>query len=433
MLRMLETLARRDARLPTASTISAVFPAPVFVGDACAVSTEDAKQNKLHVLARVGETVVVDARIELGGSRSPARLASSVTTEGKRHCRLWLRDEMRSASGEVRASSRVAEIARAFPETTKWLGVGPVIGLMCVSKLVGMECPGRHSILAGFDVALTAEAAEPRLAYRVARFNQQFGSLKIDVDGFGMRGNVQALAANPPVAQLPISELREKVGGDEFRGQSALIVGGSRGLGEVTAKLIAAGGGIPVITYAAGQQDAERVADEIRHAGGRCEILRYNVLAPAGPQLRSLNNVVSSLYYYATPPIFPRHSTTFDLEKLEGFLKYYVKGFDGLCRALLKPGKALAVFYPSSVAIDEKRAGMREYAEAKAAGEALCAQLSASFLTVRIVVERLPRMLTDQTATPVPTKTADAVQILLPIIRKLCALSLEASHRDSRT
>ncbi len=431
VLRILEALARVKPGLPAASKISVSFPAPVFPGDSCAVSIEDASQDRLRVRARVGEIVVVDTRVELGSPHDLSTIAGPLRTEDTRHCRVWSLHDMASASGVVLASSGAAEIARAFPKITKWLGVGPVMGLMCVSKLVGMECPGRYSILAGFDVALAADALQPRLAYRVLRLNQQFRSLKIDIDGFGMHGNIQALATNPPVAQVSMSELADKVGCDEFRGQRALIVGGSRGLGEVTAKLIAAGGGVPVITYATGKKDAERVADEIRHAGGRCEILRYNVLTPAAPQLRLLKLGVSSLYYYATPPVFVRNSTTFDPERLSTFERYYVKGFDGLCRALLRSSRSLAAFYPSSVAIDERRPEMREYAEAKAAGEALCAHLSATFSSVHLLVERLPRMLTDQTATPVPTKTADSVEILLPIIRKLSALSADASHNDS--
>ena len=435
VLRILEALARVKPGLPAASKISVSFPAPVFPGDSCAVSIEDASPDRLRVRARVGEIVVVDTRVELGSPHDLSTIAGPLRTEDTRHCRVWSLHDMASASGMVLASSGAAEIARAFPKITKWLGVGPVMGLMCVSKLVGMECPGRYSILAGFDVALAADALQPRLAYRVSRLNQQFHSLKIDIDGFGMHGNIQALAANPPVAQVSMSELADKVGRDEFLGHRALVVGGSRGLGEVTAKLIAAGGGVPVITYATGKKDAERVRDEIRHAGGRCEILRYNVLAPAAPQLRLLKRSVSSFYYYATPPIFGRlsgqHSATLDPARLSTFARYYVKGFDGLCRALLKNGKDLAGFYPSSVAIEEKRPEMREYAEAKAAGEALCTHLSATFSSVHILVERLPRMLTDQTATPVPTKTADSVETLLSIIRKLSALSADASHNDS--
>ena len=48
-----------------------------------------------------------------------------------------------------------------------------------------------------------------------------------------------------------------------FAGQRSLIVGGSRGLGEVTAKIVAAGGGYPVITYMESKDEAERVAAEI--------------------------------------------------------------------------------------------------------------------------------------------------------------------------
>ena len=73
-----------------------------------------------------------------------------------------------------------------------------------------------------------------------------------------------------------------------FAGQRSLIVGGSRGLGEVTAKIVAAGGGHPVITYRDSQHEAERVAADIRGAGGQCEILRYDALAPAAEQLEGI-------------------------------------------------------------------------------------------------------------------------------------------------
>jgi NAD(P)-dependent dehydrogenase (short-subunit alcohol dehydrogenase family) len=39
---------------------------------------------------------------------------------------------------------------------------------------------------------------------------------------------------------------------DEFAGATALIIGGSRGLGELTAKLLAKGGARILITYATG-------------------------------------------------------------------------------------------------------------------------------------------------------------------------------------
>ena len=42
----------------------------------------------------------------------------------------------------------------------------------------------------------------------------------------------------------------------EFANVRALVIGGSRGLGEITAKIIAAGGGDVWITYRRGKEDA---------------------------------------------------------------------------------------------------------------------------------------------------------------------------------
>jgi hypothetical protein len=62
---------------------------------------------------------------------------------------------------------------------------------------------------------------------------------------------------------------------------------------------------------------------------------------------------------------------------------------------------------------------MTEYSMVKMAGELLCADLNRSYRHLKIHVERLPRVLTDQTASVTPTETADPVSVMLPIIRNV--------------
>ena len=62
---------------------------------------------------------------------------------------------------------------------------------------------------------------------------------------------------------------------------------------------------------------------------------------------------------------------------------------------------------------------MTEYAMAKAAGEALCSDMNLSFAPMHVTQSRLPRLLTDQTASVADVETADPVEILLPIIREV--------------
>jgi NAD(P)-dependent dehydrogenase (short-subunit alcohol dehydrogenase family) len=80
------------------------------------------------------------------------------------------------------------------------------------------------------------------------------------------------------------------VGAQDFAGALALIVGGSRGLGAVTAKAIAAGGGSIIVTYVRGREDAVRLAEEINTARREvvCTVLAYDsagsAASPSSPR-----------------------------------------------------------------------------------------------------------------------------------------------------
>ena len=208
-----------------------------------------------------------------------------------------------------------------------------------------------------------------------------------------------------------------------FAGPRALIVGGSRGLGEVTAKIVAAGGGYPVITYRDGKSEAEAVAADIRAAGGQCDVVRYDALDPTGLKLDDIG-AVDSCYYFATAKIFQRKSALVEPEKLRRFLSYYADGFYHLCTALApnRSGK-IGVFYPSTVAIDQAVSTTAEYAMAKAAGEILAKYLNEFLPTIQVVSRRLPRIMTDQTATVGVASAQDALDVMLPIVYEVQAIA----------
>lgn len=77
------------------------------------------------------------------------------------------------------------------------------------------------------------------------------------------------------------------------------------------------------------------------------------------------------------------------------------------------------MFYPSTVAIDEAVSTTAEYAMAKMAGEILARHLNEFMSEIRVICRRLPRILTDQTAT-VGVATADnALDVILPIVYEM--------------
>jgi hypothetical protein len=313
------------------------------------------------------------------------------------------------------------EIANLFPHVTKLLGAGRVEAVARLSTLVGMVCPGLYSIFAGFDIMMTAEAGSVTgLSFRVQNVDDRFRIADLAVIGHGIRGKVTALVRPQPVAQQSLQSLAGKVAKHEFRGTTALIVGGSRGLGALTARIIAAGGGRVVITYVVGKVEAQEIAAEIGTQA--CRVLRYDVREQPLAQLSGLEDSINQLYYFSTPHIAHQKQALFTPQLFQRFCQFYVDGFHSLCIALqASERKTLSVFYPSSVYVNDRPRGMLEYSMAKAAGELLCAEMDRMAGEFRVVVRRLPRMMTDQTATVIPSHKINAFEILLPVIREMSA------------
>jgi 3-oxoacyl-[acyl-carrier protein] reductase len=66
-------------------------------------------------------------------------------------------------------------------------------------------------------------------------------------------------------------------------GKSAVVTGASRGIGRAAALALAQGGARVLVHYGRGATEAQRVADEIRAAGGRAETIGADLAAPNGP------------------------------------------------------------------------------------------------------------------------------------------------------
>jgi len=309
-----------------------------------------------------------------------------------------------------------------FPAAAKWLGTRRIVAIAATTYLVGMVCPGRHSLYSELAVsACTEPRLEDSLAFRVTEADARFRSVDQEIAGGGLMGTVKSFARHPPTMQARMDSLAEVVTPGEFAGSVVLIVGGSRGLGELTAKLIAAGGGRVIVSWQVGKEDAERVALEIRAAGGMCETLSFDARKPALPQLAALAAAPTHAYYFATPTIFRPQAEMFVQSRLDEFVAIYVDGFWQLAQALRSRRPGVSLFYPSSVFVTERPRGMTEYAMSKAAGEVLCAEMNASLAPLHVTVARLPRLATDQTASFSGQDAALPLDAMLPIVRDVQA------------
>lgn len=324
-------------------------------------------------------------------------------------------------SGSLDIAGAARSVGTRFPRAVASMGPERVAAVVVLSSLVGMVCPGLHSIFAAFAVDFT-DATGSRLGFSVTGIDERFRMVRIAVRGAGVEGSVQAFMRWPPVAQATMAAISRLVQPGEFAAAKALIVGGSRGLGALTAKVIAAGGGKVIATYARGREEAEQLAGEIRDHAPRasCEILQYDARRDPAPQFGTLAADVSHLYYFASAPIARQKEGMFVPGVFDEFVQVYVKGFYDCCRFLGEHGsRALTAFYPSSVFVGKPPQGMVEYAMAKIAGELLCDGINRAGGRIRVTVERLPRLLTDQTATVPPVDSGDPLEVMLPVIRRV--------------
>jgi acyl dehydratase/NAD(P)-dependent dehydrogenase (short-subunit alcohol dehydrogenase family) len=332
-------------------------------------------------------------------------------------------EEMAKLNGWMDTLSRTNEIQRYFPHVSSAIGGYRVAAIALLSTLVGMICPGLHSLFGGFAVELVDDSRNKDcIRFHVSASDERFRLVRMSICGAGICGAVQAFLRWPPIAQASLTEIMSIVDPTEFAGSVALIIGGSRGLGALTAKILAAGGGKVLLTYATGRADAAELAEEIRNQMARdmCQTFHYNVHEEAATQLKNVNAGVTHLYYFATSTIARQKESQFVTSLFDEFVQMYVKGFYDCCRYLGERGSAaLTAFYPSSIFVESNPPEMTEYCMAKMAGEILCANMNRTSRRVHIIVRRLPRVLTDQTSTVLPAGAEDPLKVMLPEIRNV--------------
>jgi acyl dehydratase len=414
----LDALARAEDALPPMGRLKAHFKHFAAVDERVDVAATRTETNVILRFTAAGMTIA-QLVVDFGALVQAVEALSVEPVPAPAEARDLSFDATTGMSGSLSFATPPDAIAAMFPAASGWLGPRRVAALAATTLLIGMVCPGLHSIYAGFTVEACDEAVlEDRLGFRVAATDPRVRSVHMSVAGGGLVGAVQSYARMPPTPQASVQDLAELVEPGEFSGTAALIIGGSRGLGEVTAKLLAAGGARVAISYRVGGGEAEGVAQEIRSSGGECETLVYDASLPAEPQLAGLAVAPTHAYYFATPKIFGAQSALFARARLDAFLGVYVEGFLNLAEALRARRRDVSLFYPSSIAVAERPRGMLEYAMAKAAGETLCVEINQALRPLHVTVDRLPRLLTDQTASVIGAKAPSPVGHLLPVVRE---------------
>jgi NAD(P)-dependent dehydrogenase (short-subunit alcohol dehydrogenase family) len=424
LLWLLDAVASHHAEIANIATLKAHFRKMVYLGERVEARITRLSEEKLQAQATIDGTEVLSMSATFGRSipaqEGPKGAKDDRLVRQIAPCELSL-EEIEGRSGRAPFATLPAEMERAFPGAARLLGARRTAALGCSSYVIGMVVPGLHSMFVSIALNITEDtAAGDELRYAVTSVDTRFRRVYISIAGAGLSGTLGAAVRAAPVSQAAISRVAQLVGRREFTTSTSLIVGGSRGLGEVTAKLLAAGGSKVIVTYSTGKIEADNVASEINRWGGCCEAIQYDIHRDAHEQLQPLKHAPTHLYYFATPTIYRRKAHLFTPNRYEEFNAFFVDGFFRLVASALtlRPG-GIVVFYPSSQFVVDRPAEMTEYAMSKAAAELLCADIGRFMPGVRVVMERLPRLLTDQTASMDAAELDDPLSAMLPIIRRM--------------
>lgn len=428
----LELFFRRFGdRFPPRTAIARIdvrFLEPILLEQDVGVFVQFADSGEVRVKLRANGTPMVEIKLALVPYPQDAGDGAVASPEEARREPRKLDFEQLQALGDELPLTLARDRARAFfPVLTERLPESQIAALLAMTRIVGMECPGLQSVFSSFSLSSDlSKPVESCLSYRVVKTDPRFSLVKMEVASPAFSGQIEAFYRPGPQRQPEMDIVRGRVAPEAYAGQTALIVGGSRGIGEVTAKIVAAGGGHPLITYRSGKEDAARVVREIRDAGGRAESFQLDTAHPGkslqAPLAGGTRIRPTHVYYFASPRIFGPKRSGYDAGRFQEFHSCYVEGFYRLYDAYRSYWRERVVFfYPSSVAIEERVRNLIEYAAAKAAGETLCRHLSFFDKDLQIHIERLPRIATDQTTTLTPYPAQNALDVMLVVMNRLCA------------
>lgn len=406
------------------ATLTCTFDNPVSIGERLVFDLRADGDRRWSVEAAVEGLICARILVEEETPGLSNNAADRDSTEVP--TRLALLDQPLDEFPEAQAgrsflvSPHDADGSGEFPVAHRLFGQQGFAALAALSYWVGMVCPGLHSVFAAVTVEFRATASSNGdMRFFVKRHDPRVQLYLIDVFG-PFSGTIKAFRRPPPRPQPTVRELEAYVRPGEFRGTRSLIIGGSRGLGELTARILAAGGGSSVITYASGSKDAEAVQTDInRSCSAGCERLRFDVTSDCIETLHIDWSKIDAVYYFATPRIFRKRVEVFDQKLFAEFCDFYVGKFHELCAFLERSMQSKRIYCPSTVYVQERPRGLAEYAMAKAAAEVLSQDFNRVAEYLEIVCTRLPPLDTDQTASILKTNSGSSVDTMLEVVRAM--------------
>ena len=395
-LQALECFAENRKKNFTLKKFKATFNKPSFVGNVTSfdmMNSSIENEQTIHVINNSG-TQIVKVYFEIGDMKDRYDIEEGDFTK---QYPIGEEQDLSFVDQKLDLFIDHSLLKELFPHLHRCMSITQIAYILTTTRCVGMYAPGLHSIYSTCDLNFSEISQKATdLSFSTEVYHPVMNLLNLKVSSNFCKGIISTFVRPQPVLQKSFVDISKEVSPNIFKGQKALVIGGSRGLGEISTKILAAGGANVHFTYFQGKHDAQKLLSEINSDTMTHNTFKFDIFNSLKTQEIKRLGSFTHLYYFATPIIVSHKGLSFDNKLFCHLNEAYITGLSKLIEELYKNGfKKLKVFSPSSIFVEQQPKGFAEYSAAKAAFEIAIKSLEAKFRGLTTVLPRLPKFTTD--------------------------------------
>ena len=196
--------------------------------------------------------------------------------------------------------------------------------LAMTSKIIGMIEPGELSLFSSIELKKN-RSNYGKYGY-LKKINEVLSIGLINQELFTNNFFIllKAFRLQKPIYQKSIRSYYKKIPNNLFLNQSSIVIGGSRGLGEITTKCLLVGGSKVSFSFNHGIEDAKRIVNDLNSNGYKANKLKLDIIKVKKTIKIFRKEKFDNLFYFATPKIIGNISQDIDSTIFKKMCVFYV-------------------------------------------------------------------------------------------------------------
>jgi 3-oxoacyl-[acyl-carrier protein] reductase len=415
--------------------ITGHFTAPAFPGDSLTLSCEPSGVRedrgeadfRYRILNDASGTIVTEGTVAARYERAATSAVSATPDTGARivseklevrYARLeeiatgqtdtfqfQISNEALRDFAKLLAEGAGSSLAFDAPEWRDQFCLPNLLSILLISTSVGVCLPGAYAtflqfsaesvgeIELGVSYRLMAEVTQLSRSTRIVKKRVMIAAVGEDAPVL-IRGKAAALVNEPSPTMPTMRDLKAHALDTGLKDKVVLVTGASRGIGETTAKLFALLGAKVIVNYHRGADDASRIVDEIRAAGGEAAAVAADVTNPGAVEsmMRAAMEKYGAIHVLvnnAARDYRPIPFLRLVWDEVQKDIEVVAKGAFLCCQQAIPrmiEGGGGKIINISSVAVDNPPPDQTKYVMAKSALVGLTRSLSIEFAARNIQV-----------------------------------------------